>query len=95
MPDKDKFMQIKSALKSLNDMVSSYEADFGAASSGGDAYQENAYQDDEYDDGGQSSAPLKGFNAVATEDEQGKEQDSKKKRMSLASAMLKKKMGSY
>ncbi len=95
MPDKDKFMQIKSALKSLNDMVDSYESDFGAASEGGDAYQEDAFQDEDYDDGGQDSDPLKGFNAVAKEDEQGKPQGSKEKRMGLMTAMLKKKMGKY
>jgi hypothetical protein len=99
MPDKNKFMQIKSALQSLNDMVASYESDFGSATPGGDAYQEDAFKDEAYDDGGQASAPLKGFNATAKVDEQGKSQgdggESKKKKMSLMSSMLKKKMGSY
>lgn len=95
MPDKAKFMQIKSALQSLNDMVASYESDY----EGGDSYEEDAFKDKDYADGGQDAEPLKGFNATAKVDEQGKSQgnggESKKKKMSLMSSMLKKKMGSY
>ena len=95
MPDKAKFAQIKSALQSLNDMVASYEKE----GEGGDSYEEDAFKDKDYTDGGQDSAPLEGFKATAKVDEQGKSQgdggESKKKKMSLMSSMLKKKMGSY
>lgn len=92
MPNYDKFMKLKSAINSLSQMADECGKEIGCTDcaddkSGeeGDSYQENAFDDKEYDDGGQDSAPLKGFNAKGDD-------ESKKKKIGLMAGMLKKKI---
>ena len=97
MPDKVKFSQIKSMLSSLSKAVADYEMDYG----GDSAYEENPYDDKDSADGGQDTEVLSGFTQTSKQDasEKGKSQgtsgEAKKKKMSMMSAMLKKKVGNY
>ncbi len=100
MPNYDKFMKIKSAMESLQELVTDYEKDFSGDSSseedseGADDPKEEASEGEALNDGGQSFTPIL-ENAVPTAKKVGSYKPAsgdKKKKMGLMVGMLKKKM---
>lgn len=99
MPDKSKFLQIKSMLDSLSKAVADYESDYEGGSS---TYEKDPYDDKDEADGGQDVKVLTGFSQTAASDEQGSSQSngnskgkSKKEKMSMMTSLLKKKASGY